>query len=234
MTWRELLTRSYRSIGFGLNEDLEASQITLAQQLCDTAIEGSELEAKYRSFLYKNTYSGAVTNGVLTIGPAQCDITGTIPYSIESILYNDSGYLTPVKQIDIADYVRLGMDDSGQYPIQFAYQRDSNFKGQILFSPQYSGSLDLVLNYYVPFGAIDLDSEVGLPAGYAGYLQYEVARLLAIDYGYTDKMGIVGAEAQRRLDLIKLNNTKGAPQMDINCPFTSDGSNFDFDTRTFR
>lgn len=216
MTWRELITNSHRTMGDALDDSLSSAQLSHGLMLAESALQDMELEDRYKFYLQTFSFSGIPTNGTtITIG-ATGDIVQNVPTNISAVKYNDGTYYLPVPEIDHKDALSM-VWESDSWPERFSYQRASNGLGVITLFPDI-GTIDLQITFSVPLTSINVDSNVDLPSGYMGFLQYEIARLLCIDYGQTEKYDLISRESARRLDSIKSNNLRIPPTLRFESP----------------
>ena len=95
--------------------------------------------------------------------------------------------------------------------------------------PAASGATFNVITQIVQ-GDFELNDEIELPMGYKPLIQYKLAIILAEDYGYNAKAGLLGTRAKKMEgDLKKLNN-QGTLMSNSGSPGRGENYNFNSDT----
>ena len=150
-----------------------------------------------------------INNNEIVIGSdPSADIDMRRPNIITSVAYilgNVEYPLLDVTQDDYDDSMKT--DESSGYPVYYVVRTDYPLM-KIELYPKMTANLDVVVSGRVALGDWTLDTEVLLPDGYAPFLEYKLAEILALRYGNVS-YELIKSQAQDYLNRIKRINNKG-------------------------
>jgi hypothetical protein len=140
-----------------------------------------------------------------TIGDSgSADVSAAPPVRILSVsLKIDSTTISKVDFISYTDFNEYARNTTTQ-SYQSVYTFNNTYPDPTLSVYPTGGGDTLQVVYNTEMSLADLNATLDFPAGYAGALQYELARILCITYGINNPLII--QEATKRKETLERNN----------------------------
>lgn len=188
------------------SESFTGAEVVDALRQLNNILEQLNLDKNFPPHKFINRLS--VTGSAITIGKdPSADIQIRKPNIITSVAYVLGGVENPLRAIPEDDFDNASKTDfNAGYPNCYVVRNTYPIMSIDLY-PLSSGSLDVVVTGEVSIGDWDLDTQIQLPDGYAPYLEYKLAEILALREG-NEIYPSLKAQAQDFLDRVKrINNT---------------------------
>lgn len=208
MTARELITSAFRLIGvLGSGESMDASMgadalVTLSNMLDGWAAERLTLYSQLRS-----TKALTASQQRYTIGTGG-DLNQARPVWIDRAAYSKASTEYPLELLSPGEWAAVGQKDlTSNTPTSLFYNTEFPL-GTIDLWPVPTDS-DLTLVLYAPAAGLtsvtDLNTAISLPPGWAQALRYNLAELLAPEYGRPLDPAVVGVASASKARIKRVN-----------------------------
>jgi len=166
-------------------------------------LEQLDLDSLFPFTSTRTTFTSSSGDGEYTIGTGG-DVSAERPNRITSVAILKGDTYEPIKELTIDEFYSKCRSSSYTGGTGYFAYESTYPLGTLHLYPAPEGET-IELRYQYKNAEYDLDTEVSLPAGYYGTLQYQLAEILCMHYGLNP--AIVSREASKRLARIKRLNS---------------------------
>ncbi len=223
-TARDLVTGTLRLIGEGgrgladddkgISEGLE----TLNQYLAILSAEGLMIPSRT-----EESFVLTVGQDNYTIGTGG-DLNTTRPMMIETARLSINNIDYPLSRMMVREYQRIAAKNISGRPERYYYEPVPTL-GLLKFDYEPDQAYTLFLTTLKPLSALaNLSTVITLPNEYIHFLKYNLAPLLAPEYGTMANQFVMTEAARSRSVIERLNGKFRVPVMVIDTAFTSHNS----------